>query len=213
MSETQQESEIPNSRLLNAIDLIEKESATKGLTLGELVTLLGEMGHGILILLLCLFFLQPIPIPGLSTPIGAIIIISAVLQFMNKAPWIPKSFRHREISQKALHKVAVIARKIWARIERLLHPRLLFLTRNPGFRFLNLVILILSACLLALPLPIPFTNTIPAVVILSIVFAQLEDDGFMILFSYFMSVVMVAFFFSLGAGVWNFAQRPWTSLL
>ncbi|WP_413287792.1 exopolysaccharide biosynthesis protein [Bdellovibrio sp. HCB337] len=200
-----------NSRLLKAIELIEKESDYKSLTLGELVNLLGEMGHGIIILLLCLFFLQPIPLPGISTPIGMIIILLSTLQFLNQKPWVPRRFRNREIPQKALHKMAVIARKIWSSIEKFLHPRLLFLTRSHVFRFINLLLLILSGFLLGLPLPIPFSNTIPALVILSIVFAQLEDDGFLIIGGYVLSLGMFFFFYSLGAGVWNFAQRPWAS--
>lgn len=208
MQKKQQESEIENSRLLKAIELIEKESEHKGLTFGELVELLGEMGHGILILLLCLLFLQPIPLPGISTPIGMIIIVSATLQFLNLKPWIPRGLRNREIPQKALHKIAVVARKIWSRIEKFLIPRLLFLTRTRIFRFINLLLLILSACLLALPLPIPFTNTLPSIVILSIAFAQLEDDGYLVLFAYFMTFVMLFFFYALSAGIWNFAQRP-----
>lgn len=210
---TQQEPEIANSRLLNAIELIEKETENKGLTLGELISLLGEMGHGILILLLCLFFLQPIPLPGISTPIGMIIIISATLQFLNLPPWIPRSFRKHKIPQKALHKMAVVARKIWSRIEKFLNPRLLFLTKAPAFRFVNLLLLVMSALFLALPLPIPFTNTLPSLVILSIVFAQLEDDGFLVLFAYLMTFAMLGFFYSLSTGLWNFAQRPWASPL
>ena len=46
-----------------ALEIIEKENQKHPLTLGTLVTLLGEMGHGILRLLLCVFFLQPIPLP------------------------------------------------------------------------------------------------------------------------------------------------------
>jgi len=210
--ETQQESEIEQSRLLKAIELIEKESDHKSLTMGELVDLLGEMGHGILILLLCLFFLQPIPLPGLSTPIGMIIIISSTLQFLNRKPWIPRRFRERVIPQKALHKIAGIARKIWSRLERWMHPRLLFLTRAPAFRFVNLLLLIVSALLLGLPLPIPFSNTVPAVVILSIVFAQLEDDGYLVLFAYFAACLMALFFYTIGTSAWSFAQRPWASL-
>ncbi|HEY8272554.1 MAG TPA: exopolysaccharide biosynthesis protein [Pseudobdellovibrionaceae bacterium] len=213
MPKTQQEHEIANSRLLKAIEMIEKETEHKGLTLGELIELLGEMGHAVLILLLCLCFLQPIPLPGISTPIGIVIMISATLQFLNLPPWIPRQFRQHMISQKVLHKTAVVARKIWSKIERFLNPRLLFLTKTPTFRFINLVLIIISAFLLALPLPIPFTNTVPSIVILSIVFAQLEEDGFSILFAYFMTFVMSIFFYSLGAGIWTFAQRPWASLL
>jgi len=210
-SEKQQDSPIEESRLLKALELIEEKSTHEHLTLGQLVDLLGEMGHGILILLLCLFFLQPIPLPGISTPIGMIIIISSTLQFLNKGTWIPKRFRSRVIPQPVLQKMLHVARKIWSFLDKFMHPRLLFLTRAHSFRFVNLLLLIISAFLLALPLPIPFSNTVPAIVILSIVFAQLEDDGFLVLFGYFFSLVMAVFFFSLGEGIWTLAQRPWAS--
>jgi hypothetical protein len=210
-TKTQQDSEI-DSRLLNAIALIEEKSALESITLGELVNLLGEMGHGILILLLCLIFLQPIPFPGISTPIGIIIIISSTLQFLNQAPWLPHRYRDRVIPHSVLQKILKVARKIWITLEKFMHPRLLFLTRSHSFRFVNLILLIISGFLLGLPLPIPFSNTVPALVILSIVFAQLEDDGIMVLVGYFLAFLMFLFFFSISAGIWKFAQRPWASL-
>jgi hypothetical protein len=199
------------SRFMHALELIEKENSVRILTLGDLLILLGELGHGILILLLCLIFLQPIPLPGISTPIGGIIIILATLQFLNQAPWLPERFRGRPLPQKALHGMAEKARKLWSRLEKLLHPRMVFLTRARGFRFLNLLVIILSSFLLALPLPIPFTNTIPAIVIIGLSFAQLEDDGVLVLLSYLVSIGMMLFFFSMGAGVLKILERPWAS--
>jgi hypothetical protein len=76
------------------------------------------------------------------------------------------------------------------------------------FRFINWILVVVAGVLLALPLPIPFSNTVPAIVILLITFAQLEDDGFLALGGYAVSVVMSIFFFSIGAGLWSFAQRP-----
>jgi hypothetical protein len=186
---------------MRALEIIEKESEAKPLTLGDLVSLLGEMGHGILILLLCLCFMQPIPLPGVSTPIGAIIIILATLQFLKQDPWIPHRFRNREIPQKALHKVAEVARKVWAHLEKFIRPRMSFLVRSRACQCLNLLLVIISAFLLALPLPIPFTNTVPAIVIVTMSFAQLEEDGALAIISYLLSLAMVLFFFSLGAGV------------
>lgn len=203
---TKPEGYVPNSRLLKAIEIIECETAHKSLTLGELVILLGDMGNGILIILFCLIFMQPIPFPGISTPIGAVIIILATLQFMHKAPKIPARFRDHVIPQKALHKVSEVARKIWSKLERVMHPRLLFLTTAPFFRFVNLAVIVISAILLALPLPIPFSNTVPAIVILAVTFAQLEDDGFLIIAAYLMSFFMFAFFFSLGVGAWTYSK-------
>ena len=199
------------SRFMQAIEVIEKENQVRVLTLGDLVLLLGDLGHGVLILLLCLFFLQPIPLPGVSTPIGALVVILATLQFMHKAPWIPKRFLNHRLPPSAVHKIAEIARKIWARLEKILKPRLQVLTSAPFFRLLNLLVIILSSLLLALPLPIPFTNTIPAVVIVSLCFAQLEDDGVAVLFAYTTSIGMLFFFGGLGVGVWNILQRLWIS--
>ncbi|MBC7371916.1 MAG: exopolysaccharide biosynthesis protein [Bdellovibrionaceae bacterium] len=199
------------SRFMYAIEVIEKENKVRVLTLGDLVFLLGDMGHGVLILLLCLFFLQPIPLPGVSTPIGALVVILATLQFMHKAPWIPKRFLNHRLPQTAVYKIAEIARKIWAKLEKILKPRMLTLTRAPFWRLVNLAVIVLSSFLLALPLPIPFTNTIPAIVIISLCFAQLEDDGLAVLFAYVTSVGMVFFFGGLGIGLWNVLQRLWIS--
>jgi len=201
------------SRFMHAIEVIEKENEVRPLTLGDLVLLLGDLGHGILILLLCLFFLQPIPLPGISTPIGVLVVILATLQYLHKAPWIPRRFRSHILPQSAVYKIAEMARKVWLRLEKVLKPRCLFLTRARGFRLLNLLMIILSSCLLALPLPIPFTNTFPAVVIISLSFAQLEDDGYAVLFAYAVSLGMLAFFGSLGVGVWNILQRLWISFV
>ncbi|RYZ79198.1 MAG: exopolysaccharide biosynthesis protein [Proteobacteria bacterium] len=206
----------PKSRLMQALELIEKEIIEREvsgipLSLGDLVLLLGELGHSILILILCLMFLQPIPLPGISTPIGAIVVILATLQFMNKAPWIPKRFRGRAVPLKALFRIAELCRKIWSKLEKFLRPRLFVLNRSRAFRFVNLVIIIASACLLALPLPIPFTNTVPAFVIIALSFAHLEDDGLLVLVGYAASIAMVFFFLSLGAGVINVLERPWAS--
>jgi hypothetical protein len=191
---------------MSSIEIIERETHTKSLTLGELVVLLGDMGNGILIILFCLIFMQPIPFPGISTPIGAVIIILATLQYFRKAPKIPQRFQKYVIPQKALHKVSEVARKLWSRIERFLHPRMFFLTKAPVFRFINLSLIIISALFLALPLPIPFSNTVPAVVILLVSFAQLEDDGVLVLAAYLMSLFMGVFFASLGAGAWNYTH-------
>jgi hypothetical protein len=196
------------SRLMHAIEIIEGETVHKTLTLGELVHLLGDMGNGILIVLFCLVFMQPIPLPGISTPIGTVVAILATLQYFHREPAIPVRFRRHAIPQKALHKVSEVARRLWKKIERFLHPRLLFLTRAPVFRFINWILVVVAGVLLALPLPIPFSNTVPAIVILLITFAQLEDDGFLALGGYAVSVVMSIFFFSIGAGLWSFAQRP-----
>jgi hypothetical protein len=199
------------SRLMAALEIIEKENQKHPLTLGTLVTLLGEMGHGILRLLLCVFFLQPIPLPGVSTPVGVVIIVLSVFQFLNWPPWIPKRFQNRSVPQNAMDRVIKVSEKIWGHLERFLRPRMMFLTQFWSFRLLNLCVILSSSLLLLLPLPIPFTNTVPAIVIIALSLAQLEEDGLLVLFSYLMAIAMLIFFYSLGNGVLQFIQRPWAS--
>ncbi len=194
-----------------SLEIIEKENKNRILTLGDLVSLLGDMGHGILALLLCLFFLQPIPLPGVSTPVGLIVVILAVFQFLNYPAWIPKRFQQRPLPQKAVSRIVEVAEKIWTHLEKVLRPRMLFLNHTLGFRLLNLCVIFVSALFLSLPLPIPFTNTVPAIVIISLSLGQLEEDGLMVLFSYLMTFVMLGFFYSLGNGIFSFFQRPWAS--
>jgi hypothetical protein len=89
------------------------------------------------------------------------------------APVLPRIIAGRKISTprfvRLLHRVIPILK----RMERVVRPR----WRTPfeaTKRVLGLVILLLGATLLA---PIPFSHIIPAVVVMLLAFAFLEEDG------------------------------------
>ena len=68
------------------------------------------------------------------------------------------------IDTRAEHVVSVLERgaRLCARIETLIHPRLFALTHQATFGRVNGIPLVLSALLLMVPLPLSFSNTLPA---------------------------------------------------
>jgi hypothetical protein len=56
---------------------------------------------------------------------------------------------------------------------------------------------------MSLPLPIPFTNLLPAYTILFLAIGLLESDGLFILFGYAMTTATTIFFVSITGTIWQ----------
>lgn len=179
---------------------IEKKALNNRITLSDIVTIFGNDGHFVLILFFILPFLQPIPLFGLSTPFGLLIALVAFFSYLKKPPFLPKAWAHKTIDRSTVVKIAEGAEKFFRKLEKVIKPRLLWLFSEP-FRTINIIFIIINAILLALPLPIPFSNAIPAWVILMQAMGHLERDGVLILVSYVQAIASFAFFFALAYGV------------
>lgn len=188
--------------LLESLDEIEARAQDRDPTCGEIFEVLSTQGEAVVLLFLCLPFLQPIPLPGLSTPFGLLIAMTAFFQMLGKPLWIPSAWKSRPLPRKAVRKTAEFFERIFERLRRILHPRARWMFGRP-WCYLNFVVLATSALLLSLPLPIPFSNNIPAFTILLMALAQLKEDGFFVLFSYLIFAVTLGFFFALFLGVEN----------
>lgn len=182
------------------MDLLQEEALKGDLTLRRLFELLGEEGHAILMLVLCLPFMQPIPIPGLSTPLGVLIGIVAFFLFKSRPPWLPRRFENLCLSSEVVIKISEIAERIWTYAVKIIKPRLLFFHDYWFFRFLNLLVVLGNAALLSLPLPIPFSNTVPVVAIVLSAVGYMERDGVFILLSYLWCLIVASFFTTLTMG-------------
>lgn len=191
-----------NSRgpLLDHLDELEAKCLKGDPTLKEIFEIFGPDGHYVLILFMILPFLQPIPMLGLSTPFGILIGIVAGFAYLRKPPWIPSRWAQKKVAAKTVSRIAEGSERIFEKLAFLLHPRWKFLFRGT-FRSANAGLLIANAILLALPLPIPFSNAIPAWMILFQTLAYLEEDGLFIIFSYVQTVICLVYFFLLAKGV------------
>jgi hypothetical protein len=188
-------------------EAIHERAQKGGITLAEFFALLSGRGHQLVILFLALPFLQPIPLIGVSTPLGFLIGVVGWLHYRDQAPWVPRRFQKLEISQRVLNRTVEVGQKFWQIADRLkMHPRWFFVLDTKIFRILNLLLVMSLGFLLALPLPVPFSNTVPAICLVIHSLGQIRRDGLLVVLSYFLCLVVGIFFWSVAELVFSFFQ-------
>lgn len=174
------------TRLSEDLRRILGQADGKGVTIGKIIEILHGRGFDVLIIILVLPFCTPIPLPGLSTPFGLILMFFGLRIALRQRPWLPKRLLNLEIPYPTLTKVIHGALAVSTRLEKVLHPRLRFFKDWSSFNFLNGIAILASGFVLSLPLPIPFTNTLPAWSILLTAAGMMENDGLVITAGYLM---------------------------
>lgn len=183
----------PPHSMAEILKQIETKIDEGPMTLRGLLETMEGRGKAIVLLLFSLPFCQPIQIPGLSIPFGLAIFWIGVRLGLGRKMWIPKSIGDKQLSSKGLKKC--VKKGIWLikKIQRLAHPRLVFLCETPVFHAINGFVIALLGLFLALPLPIPLTNIIAAWSIFFISLGILEDDGLFILIGYAITLLTAGF--------------------
>ncbi|MEK7357819.1 MAG: exopolysaccharide biosynthesis protein [Bdellovibrionota bacterium] len=194
-------------RFSTILTRIKSATETGDLTVGELVVLFGPRGHAFLIVFLVLPFLQPIPIPGVSTLLGLVMAMAGYLMMRNKPPWVPERLARVKIEKHFLLKVVGALESLLLRLERIVRPRGAILVTHQGFRIANGFLLCLHGLLMALPLPIPLSNFLPAAVLFLIALGSLEEDLAVVIAGYTVTLVNAAFFAALVLAPWIAAHR------
>jgi hypothetical protein len=155
----------------------------KPMTLGSLVERFGTRSHLMATLFLCVPFLQPIPTVGLSTIFGAAIITITVAYALGKPPFIPQRFRERAIPTGMTRTICEKGAVMFRWLERFVKPRGHIL-RSRWSRVVASAVMVVCALLLALPIPLPASNTIPTVPIVLLALGLLEEDGYVVAAGY-----------------------------
>lgn len=166
-----------SNRLLKALEDVR---VLPQITLGKIV----EHVEGEALLIVCLVsilpFLQPIPIPGLSSILGVIVLLQGIgLMFWSK-PLLTKKMRDLNITHERFEMIYKAAQKFesfTSKISAFKHP----LTNTRVSHIICGLAIVLSAAFLSLPLPIPFSNLVPALSIFMICIGLLEEDLVLIL--------------------------------
>jgi hypothetical protein len=188
-------------KLSDEFALILREFEVENVTLREVFVLLHGRGYVLLVMLLALPFCQPIPLPGLSTPLGLVIAIVGVRLALGHKPWLPAKLLDLRLSPKLFARVFELTGKIVRWFERFLRPRMLQVTASPRLEQLHAVPLVICASLLLLPVPVPFSNVLPAWGVLLICGGLLERDGKFILAGYVATLISVAYFALFGSAI------------
>jgi hypothetical protein len=147
---------------------------------GVLLDHLSVRGHALLAFFLALPFLQPVPLPGVSTPLGLAVALLGSLMALGLPPWLPRRWRERSLSAKLVVGIVRTGQRFLARIERFIRPRGQWYHRHPWARGIAGGVIAVSGLELALPLPILFTNTLPALVIATTAVGMLEEDALLV---------------------------------
>ena len=174
----------------------------EGVTLAEIIALVGRDGLMLLTIFLTVVFLIPVSIPGVSTVFGGAIFLIGVSRLFGRDLWLPKMIEKRVVSSEKL-KGALRRGLIWlARLERISRPhRLPWLAYGALAVVLNNLGFILAAVLLMAPFGlIPFSNTLPAVALLFFAIGAIQRDGVSILLGHLFNLASIVYFGVLIAG-------------
>jgi len=166
-------------------------------------------------IVLCLPFLSPVAIPGLSIPFGIAIAICGLRIAFRHQPWLPEFIARRHISFAVLEKTLRFGIAIHIRLEKFLRARWTGLLDSHPAQMAAGFAIVLSAFFLSLPIPppFPFTNMIPGFAIVMLCLGMLERDGLVVFFGYALTVVsavyvgLIAFLGGAGAArIWQWIE-------
>lgn len=181
-----------SARLIKALENVRD---LPHITLGKIV----EHVEGEALLILCLIsivpFMQPIPIPGLSSILGLIVLLQGLGLMIWGKPLLTKKMKNMIITHEKFEKIYKGALKFsnfTSKISTFKHP----ITNSRASQFACGLAIVLSSAFLSLPLPIPFSNFIPALSIFIICIGLLEEDIVLILigFGITLTVMWMAIF-------------------
>jgi hypothetical protein len=164
-------------------------------TVRQLMESVGEQGLLFFCMILTIPFLLPVSIPGVSTVFGLVIILIGIGITLNRLPWLPSRLMQREMNAVDLRDALAKGSNVFARLDRIVKPRMSWLTEGAVINRVNGLALIFAAVLLMFPLGlIPFSNTLPGLAILFLAVGMLQRDGFFILLGYLMIIATIIYF-------------------
>ena len=194
--------EIPLRLSRQLKELAERELKSE-LTLGGLMDELQGRVYTLLLVILALPMCQPVPLPGLSTPLGAAIALFGLRFALSKQPWIPRRLLATKLTGNFFPAVMRGGARVLGVFEKLLHPRLIGVFEPRYVRFLTGAVIFFCGLLLLLPLPSPGTNMLPALTVVLTAAAFSERDGYCLIAAGLVFLLTLAFF---GALIWGGAE-------
>lgn len=152
------------------------EQRGERISLAEILVLAGERTFGILFVLLALPSALPVPAPGYSIPFGIVMFLLALqLVAGRRRPWVPERWQARSFDTPNVQRVLTGGLPWLRRLEGIARPRFTFICRSAlGRIVIGVAISLMSVSMM---IPIPGTNTLPAMGIFVTGFGLLEDDG------------------------------------
>jgi hypothetical protein len=164
----------------------EGDVADDGVTLEEMLDAVGRRSFGPLLLLAGLVVLAPLvgDIPTVPTMMAVVVTLTAVQLLLRREHfWLPGWLLRRSVARSKVRTAVTKLRRPANWVDRVLRPRLTFLTGGPGS-----VGVALTCILIALAVPpmefIPFSANGAGLALSGFGLALVTRDGVLVLFSY-----------------------------
>lgn len=176
--------------LSSLLEDIRLQIQSETVSFNELLEAFHERGFGFFLFIFALP--AALPLPGLG--VNAIIAIPLLLLTAQQALgrnniWIPKKLRQKAIKKKTIDGFISSATPWVKRIEFLIKPRLSFITHGIFSYIIGILGFIMA---IAVSIPIPLTNTIPAFGIALMSIGVLTRDGLAIIIGAIIGTIWVS---------------------
>ncbi|MGB7035856.1 MAG: exopolysaccharide biosynthesis protein [Xanthobacteraceae bacterium] len=163
-------------------------------TLGWLSGQLHRRSFGVIVMVLALISI----VPGISYIAGLLLLAPAIAMVAGRsAPSFPHQIATRPLPARHLAGVVRRAVPVLRNLERIIRPRWQ-ISSGAAKRLVGVAVVLLTAVLLLTPLPL--AQVVPALIIVVLSVAYIEDDGLLLSLGFLATLVLVAI--SAGA-VWG----------
>ncbi|KPQ33712.1 MAG: ABC-type transport system, permease component [Phormidesmis priestleyi Ana] len=183
------------------LTMLLKKERDSPLTLANVLAETSERSFCLVIILLVFPFLFPM-LPGMTTPLGsACLLLSLQMAGGRHTPWLPARIAQFQFSEKFITWLLNHLRQVIKIVEKVAKPRWSrFTQRKIVWRMNGLCITWLALLLMS---PVPLTNPLPTLGILTLAIATVEMDGLLMLLGYGLVGFNTALFGSIGYLLWR----------
>ncbi len=172
------------------LEIVVSENTNDTITVGEIKNSLHERGFGVIMAIASLPLCLPIPVPPGYTTFFAIplFIFAAQMIWGMDAPWLPKWLAKKEIKRASLARMVEQANPWLRRIEKLLRPRLNYISIRSWERIIGIFAFVFT---ISIAIPLPLTNFPPGWGILIMSLGLLSKDGLTVIIGMIVGIVGV----------------------
>lgn len=134
-------------------------------------------GYYVVLVLIAAPFVSPLPLPGVSIPFGFAITALGIRLGIDRGPWLPRRLLQRKLAPRFLASVMGAATRLMTMLEIVVRPRWGFVSNHAIFSRIAGLLIAAAGVMLMLPIPLPFSNSLPAWAVLLLSIGALGRDG------------------------------------
>lgn len=159
---------------------IDSEFTAEKVSIDDLLDAFHERGFGFLLLILSVPMALPLPVPpGINILLASPLILLTAQQAIGRHTiWLPQWMRKKTIKRDVLSKIIKATLPWFERLEKLVKPRIEFVTLGIFSNLIGFLGLIMA---LAICVPLPLTNTVPSLGIALMAVGVITRDGFAVI--------------------------------